>query len=383
MRGAVRAGDIVARLGGDEFVDPARAARERPRGGRDRAPRARRVRPPRSSSTARPVALRASVGLATAHDATQRRRPRDPRGGHRDAPRQDRRPRRASRSSTPTLRAEVDRRLTRRARPAQRARRRRASRSATSRSSRSPTARVAILRGAAALDAPRLGRDLARRVHPAGRGERPDRPDRRVGARVRAARSSPQWRAGGRELAVSVNLSPRQLADDGVVATVARLLAQTGVPARALCLEVTETVGARRADPRGDAPGRAARARRAHRLRRLRHRLLVAAPPQPAARRPDQARPLLRQRARPAGRAAQPRRADRRRHGGARARHRASSPRASRTPSSSPSSTMPAAASPRATSSRPRARPREVTLEPFAHRASGPARSPAAPPPAA
>ena len=50
------------------------------------------------------------------------------------------------------------------------------------------------------------------------------------------------WRAGGRDLAVCVNLSPAQLGDDALVATVARLLAQKRVPPHALCLEVTEAV---------------------------------------------------------------------------------------------------------------------------------------------
>ena len=56
-----------------------------------------------------------------------------------------------------------------------------------------------------------------------------------------ALRQLAEWRAGGAELSVSVNISPRQLADEGVGATVAALLAEAGVPASALCLEVTET----------------------------------------------------------------------------------------------------------------------------------------------
>jgi len=57
----------------------------------------------------------------------------------------------------------------------------------------------------------------------------------------RALRQLALWRAMGADLSISVNLSARQLADDGVVATVGRLLAETGVPPRALCLEITET----------------------------------------------------------------------------------------------------------------------------------------------
>jgi len=56
-----------------------------------------------------------------------------------------------------------------------------------------------------------------------------------------ALRTLAQWRAAGADLGISVNVSPRQLADDGFVATVMRLLARTGVAPRALCLEITET----------------------------------------------------------------------------------------------------------------------------------------------
>ncbi len=57
-----------------------------------------------------------------------------------------------------------------------------------------------------------------------------------------ALRQLAAWRSGERDLAVSVNLSPAQLADDGLVPTVARLLEETGVPPHALSLETTETV---------------------------------------------------------------------------------------------------------------------------------------------
>ena len=45
-----------------------------------------------------------------------------------------------------------------------------------------------------------------------------------------------------RELRMSVNLSPRQLADPGIVDHVATTLADAGLPARQLALEITETV---------------------------------------------------------------------------------------------------------------------------------------------
>jgi diguanylate cyclase (GGDEF)-like protein/PAS domain S-box-containing protein len=56
-----------------------------------------------------------------------------------------------------------------------------------------------------------------------------------------ALRQLADWRAGGSTVGVSVNISPRQLTDESVVLMVAALLAETNVPADALCLEVTET----------------------------------------------------------------------------------------------------------------------------------------------
>ncbi|MCW3001147.1 MAG: hypothetical protein JWQ20_445 [Conexibacter sp.] len=54
------------------------------------------------------------------------------------------------------------------------------------------------------------------------------------------------WRAQGRDLWVSVNVSARQLAEADFVAVVERALRETGVPADAICIEVTETAVLRR-----------------------------------------------------------------------------------------------------------------------------------------
>ena len=64
-----------------------------------------------------------------------------------------------------------------------------------------------------------------------------------IGAWVLASslRQLAHWRADGADIGISVNLSPRQLADEGVVRMVAGLLAETDTPAQALCLEITET----------------------------------------------------------------------------------------------------------------------------------------------
>ena len=56
------------------------------------------------------------------------------------------------------------------------------------------------------------------------------------------------WRAQGRDLWVSVNVSARQLAQMDFVAVVERALRESGVPASAICLEVTETAVLRRPD---------------------------------------------------------------------------------------------------------------------------------------
>jgi diguanylate cyclase (GGDEF)-like protein/PAS domain S-box-containing protein len=56
------------------------------------------------------------------------------------------------------------------------------------------------------------------------------------------------WRAQGREMWVSVNVSARQLGQADFVAVVERALRETGVPAGSLCLEVTETAVLRRPD---------------------------------------------------------------------------------------------------------------------------------------
>jgi diguanylate cyclase (GGDEF)-like protein/PAS domain S-box-containing protein len=56
-----------------------------------------------------------------------------------------------------------------------------------------------------------------------------------------ACRQVAAWRAEGRDLWVSVNVSARQLSDPGLVAVVQDALAATGVPPHSICLEVTET----------------------------------------------------------------------------------------------------------------------------------------------
>jgi diguanylate cyclase (GGDEF)-like protein/PAS domain S-box-containing protein len=71
-----------------------------------------------------------------------------------------------------------------------------------------------------------------------------------IGAWVleQSCRQLAAWRAQGRDLWVSVNVSARQLGQADFVAVVERALRETGVPAGSICLEVTETAILRRPD---------------------------------------------------------------------------------------------------------------------------------------
>ena len=62
-----------------------------------------------------------------------------------------------------------------------------------------------------------------------------------------ACRQAAQWKRDGRDLFVSVNISPRQLTRPDLVADISHALTTSGLPANLLCLEVTET--ARFRDP--------------------------------------------------------------------------------------------------------------------------------------
>ncbi len=100
------------------------------------------------------------------------------------------------------------------------------------------------LRGAGALGAPGARPARARRVHRRGRGDRRHPGDRPLGDRARLPRRGhlPARRARRPPAADVGNLSPRQLADPGIVDHVAATLADAGLPAAQLALEITETV---------------------------------------------------------------------------------------------------------------------------------------------
>jgi diguanylate cyclase (GGDEF)-like protein/PAS domain S-box-containing protein len=56
-----------------------------------------------------------------------------------------------------------------------------------------------------------------------------------------ACRQAQEWRRAGRNVGITVNVSTRQLGRADIVDVVSRALARSGLPAPALCLEITET----------------------------------------------------------------------------------------------------------------------------------------------
>ena len=170
---------------------------------------------------------------------------------------------------------------------AARARGRAARRARARRSCGSSTSRRSTLRDAAASSASRrCCAGSTRRaalispagVHPDRRAERPDRPDRRLGAR----RGLPPGRGVARASSaatctMSVNVSPRQLAPRRPADVVDGALRRQRAARRALlCLEITESALMDDPEAAHGALQRAEGARRAARHRRLRRRLLVA-----------------------------------------------------------------------------------------------------------
>ena len=156
------------------------------------------------------------------------------------------------------------------------------------------------VRGAAALAASAARHRPAERVHPAGRGDRPDRADRRVGAATGLHRCRLlAWHAEGRgqSLAGAVQ-KPRSGGCRGC--RIERIGAATR-PARAGDHRNRDAGGHRRD---GGDTARAARARRPHRHGRFRHRLFLAELSAELPVRPHQDRPVIRSRTRPCGRTA-------------------------------------------------------------------------------
>ena len=109
-----------------------------------------------------------------------------------------------------------------------------------------------------------------------------------------------QWRAAGHRFAnctLSVNVGTRQLVDPNFYDIVTEALAETGIDADSLWLEITETALLADVKAASIAPARAAQSGAPPLGRRLRHRLLVAHLSQAVPGRGDQDRPFVRVRA--------------------------------------------------------------------------------------
>ena len=151
-----------------------------------------------------------------------------------------------------------------------------------------PAARSSASRRCVRWHAPRARPGRARRVHPDRRGDRPDRPARRLGARARPAARAGRLAARRRRRHRACRSTCRraQLAQPDLAAhRRARRSRAAGLPAGALSLEITETSLMERRRARRCEALRALQALGVRaRARRLRHRLLVARLPPAASR---------------------------------------------------------------------------------------------------
>ena len=145
---------------------------------------------------------------------------------------------------------------------------------------------------------PARGLLLPAALHPARRGDRPDRAARRAGCSSEACRQVQAWRAAHpqRPLAMAVNISGRQLQEPAISADVRAALAGTGLEPVGVVLEITESVLMQQTETVHRASAAAQGARRAARDRRLRHRLLVAQLPAALPDRHPQDRQAVRRR---------------------------------------------------------------------------------------
>ena len=290
----MRPDDVVARFGGDEFtvlcqnvtsVDAVEQIAERI-----------------AEVIAKPVPLMEGEVFVTvvdrhrdgrrawrhARDAPAQRRRRDvPREGERP------RPRRGVRHPDPSP---CGRRPPHRQRAAPRHRARRAAHALPTDDRHRAAARSPGSRRSSAGSIPNAGWSRPRSSSRSPRRRASSCRSVRGRSRRRVARRSAWHDAAcdGTRLSMSVNLSPRQLAEPSLPTEVARVLSQTGLSADSLWLEITETTLMRDVESALERAQRAAHARPAPRGRRLRHRLLVAGVPGAAARRVAEDRPVVR-----------------------------------------------------------------------------------------
>ena len=149
-------------------------------------------------------------------------------------------------------------------------------------------------RGARPLGAPRSRADPAR-TSSSRSPSRPVSSSRSPRTRwTHALRQCRAWLDAGREIGVAVNVSVRNLYEDGFAAKVARHLTLAARPGRAAHARDHRRHRDGRPGARGDRARRAARDGRPDRDRRLRDGLLVARAPQAPAGRLHQDRPVVR-----------------------------------------------------------------------------------------
>ena len=96
---------------------------------------------------------------------------------------------------------------------------------------------------------PHRGLVPARHLHSAGRGYRPDRADRQLGA-ARGLRPLREWQTrypAGEPLVMSVNLSARQFESGSLADEIRGIVKESGIDPHTLKLEITESVVMRNA----------------------------------------------------------------------------------------------------------------------------------------